>query len=196
MLAKMSSTGIAEDVPPEPEPEPDPGPGPECLFDLVDPELLARIFGYLPPVSLVRAGLVCREWHEHADDDELWLGLHNKVLVRRNSMHRLREDQLFPRTHLPPALAKTLSVKELKRLIAQRGLQRRAAALREKSELVALVAGSSYPPLSARHYVLPTKWKASFAHAYAHHLERILPRCPSRCAERIAVAAGPTASAR
>ena len=64
-------------------------------------------------------------------------------------------------------MSRTLSVKELKLIIAQRRLDSRAAPLREKSELAGLVAHSSYPPLSARHYALASKWKASFAYAWA-----------------------------
>ena len=161
---------------PEPEPEPAPAPEPAPLeaagaswrpFDCVDEEVLLKIFARLAPKSLVRAGLVCREWHAQSCDDELWAALHNTVLVDRSKMHRLRKDTLFARAHYSPDVCATLGVRELKAIIAQRRLQARAAPLREKAELAALVAQSSYPPLSARHYVLPTKWKASFAHAWA-----------------------------
>lgn len=136
-------------------------------FALVDEEVLLKVFGLLAPKTLVRAGLVCREWHRCSNDDELWARLHNLWLVERAQMHRLRRDQLFPRAHFTPEVSRTLSVKELKLIIAQRRLDSRAAPLREKSELAGLVAHSSYPPLSARHYALASKWKASFAYAWA-----------------------------
>ena len=145
-------------------------------FDLagMDEEVLLRIFGRLAPKTLVRAGLVCRFWQACSCEDDLWLALHNNVLVNRIKMHRLREDELFGRTHFSPKLAGSLSVKQLKKLIGQRRLQARAAPLREKSELAALVAQSSYPPISARHYVLPTRWYTSFAYAWADKTRKLM----------------------
>ena len=78
---------------PEPEPEPEPAPAPlEAAgsswrpFDCVDEEVLLKIFARLAPKSLVRAGLVCREWHAQPCDDELWAALHNNVLVDRSTV--------------------------------------------------------------------------------------------------------------
>jgi hypothetical protein len=155
----------------EPQPpEPQAHPAAPCSwrpFDLVDDEVLLKIFALLAPKTLIRAGLVCREWYGQSNDDELWARLHNLWLVERAQMHRLRADQLFARAHFTAEVSRTLSVKQLKLVIAQRRLGARAAPLREKAELATLVATSSYPPLSARHYVLPSKWKASFAYAWA-----------------------------
>ena len=97
----------------EPEPEPEPKPAPAPLEaagaswrpfdeDAVE-EVLLKIFARLAPKSLVRAGLVCREWHAQSCDDELWAALHNNVLVDRSKMHRLRKDTLFAASAAPSA---------------------------------------------------------------------------------------------
>ena len=119
-------------------------------FELLDGDLISsKIFCHLAPKTLVRAGLVCAEWHGLADEEELWQNLHDKVatafrlcalavrlpllsseilplplpppgvrvlplvqlsrvaplqvLVGRLKIHRLREGQLFHRTHFGAA---------------------------------------------------------------------------------------------
>eukprot|EP01048_Picozoa_sp_COSAG05_P019343 COSAG05_NODE_3005_length_2420_cov_2.665661_2_plen_296_part_00 len=144
-----------------------PEPDPFRPFDLVDNEIVVeKIFCHLAPKTLVRAGLVCKEWHGSSNADELWAELHDNVLVKRLRMHRQREGQLFFRAHFNAEAAAMLSVKEIKQLLVCRGLEARAKACFEKSELRDLVMRSSYPPLSAWHYELPSKWKASFAYAW------------------------------
>lgn len=51
-------------------------------------------------------------------------------------------------------------------MLVKRGLEIRAKACVEKAELRQLLIRSSYPPLSARHYEIASKWKASFAYAW------------------------------
>ena len=95
------------------------GAGEQLLrpFDLVDCEVLVgKIFCHLAPKTLVRAGLVCKEWKVASGSDELWATLQDKVLVHRLKMHGQREGELFFRAYFNPEAASTLSVKEIKKV--------------------------------------------------------------------------------
>ncbi|KAL2913711.1 hypothetical protein HK105_206727 [Polyrhizophydium stewartii] len=119
------------------------------------PEMALRILGELPVEDVVRCLEVSRTWNKLARDGSIWRELCRKRWADKfNHPHELHVRVDYTN------LARDLSVREIKRLLARRGITSAAKCI-EKSELVELLKRTT--PAESPSVRLAPKWLAAYA---------------------------------
>ncbi|KAL2913710.1 hypothetical protein HK105_206726 [Polyrhizophydium stewartii] len=119
------------------------------------PEMALRILGELPVEDVVRCLGVSRTWNKLARDDSIWRELCRKRWADKfNHPHELHVRVDYTN------LARDLSVREIKRILARRGITSAAKCV-EKGELVELLKHTT--PYGSPKVRLSPKWLASYA---------------------------------
>ena len=106
------------------------------------PELLSKILSFLDARYLSLASAVCKLWQQHANDDVLWRAL---CETRWASLRHLPTHpvELHPRVNFSDSkLVATLSIKEIKSVLARRYVRVPSRGAVEKDDLVALLRES------------------------------------------------------
>ncbi|KAJ3158840.1 hypothetical protein HDU86_002528 [Geranomyces michiganensis] len=128
------------------------------VFDTLPQELLTKVLACLDADFLSRCAGVCRRWNTLANDDVLWKAL----CEQRFASLRHTTVDLHPRVdYSDPLLVSTLSIKEIKSVLARRyvrGIPTRGAI--EKHDLIALLASTR--PIHSPRGRWTGKWKSTY----------------------------------
>ncbi|KAJ3180316.1 hypothetical protein HDU87_002195 [Geranomyces variabilis] len=133
------------------------GKGPSAIFDTFPPELLSKIFACLDADFLCKCSAVCKRWNVLANNDVLWKSL---CQHRFTSLRHVTLD-LHPRVNYSdPRLVLTLSIKEIKSVLARRYVRVPTRGAVEKDELVALLKTTR--PIHSPRGLWSGKWKSTY----------------------------------
>eukprot|EP00164_Ancoracysta_twista_P000621 GFYU01000825.1.p1 GENE.GFYU01000825.1~~GFYU01000825.1.p1 ORF type:complete len:248 (-),score=72.57 GFYU01000825.1:174-917(-) len=130
----------------------------ESINDHLGEDLIYHIFSFLDAQTLLKAASVCKMWNELSEDDTFWKELcgcrwEGKFAFRKG------EPALFWNAAYRDSI-KSLSVKELKHVLASRGVDHIGCT--EKSEYQLLVTKTNPIGLPAWCNKKHRKWKTAF----------------------------------